>query len=90
MNESPRPLNELAEIIYKEGRGKSWFNIAKHYVEPMFDMVDATEDYYYDSGTSVVLYALSNLQYWRGDVAKQVKLEMKQHLKLAGAGNLIA
>ncbi len=84
MNEAPRPLNELAEIIYREGRGKSWFNIAKHYVEPMLSMTDATEDYYYDSGTSVVLYALNNLQYWRGDVAKQVKLEMKQHLKLAG------
>jgi hypothetical protein len=84
MNEAPRELNELARIIYSEGRGKSWFNIAKHYVEPMLSMVDATEDYYYDSGTSVVLYALSNLQYWRGDVAKQVKLEMKQHLKLAG------
>jgi hypothetical protein len=84
MNESPRPLNELAEIIYSEGRGKSWFNIAKHYVEPMLDMVDATEMYYYDKGTSVVMYALGNLQYWRGDVAKQVKLELKQHLDRAG------
>jgi hypothetical protein len=84
MNTTPRPLNELAEIIFKDGRGKSWFNIAKHYVEPMFSMTDAKQNYYHDSGTSVVLYALSNLQYWRGDVAKQVKLELKQHLKLAG------
>lgn len=90
MNESPRDLSELARIIYSEGRGKSWFNIAKHYVEPMLSMTDASENYYYDTGTSVVMYALSNLQYWRGDVAKQVKLEMKQHLKLAGAGHLIA
>ena len=84
MNESPRPLNELAEIIYSEGKGKSWFNIAKHYVEPMLSMTDASEMYYYDKGTSVVMYALGNLQHWRGDVAKQVKAELKQHLSLAG------
>jgi hypothetical protein len=85
MNTTPRPLNELAEIIFKEGRGKSWFNIAKHYVEPMLGMTDAKQDYYYDSGTSVVMYALSNLQQWRGEVARQVKIELKQHCHLAGA-----
>ncbi len=84
MNESPRYLSELARIIYSEGKGKAWFNTAKHYVEPLLSMTDATEDYYYDSGTSVVMYALSNLQYWRGDVAKQVKAELKQHLDQAG------
>ena len=84
MNEAPRDLSELARIIYSEGRGKSWFNIAKHYVEPMLGMTNASEDYFADKGTYVVAYALGNLQYWRGDVAKQVKLEMKQHLKLAG------
>jgi hypothetical protein len=89
MNESPRDLSELARIIYSEGRGKSWFNIAKHYVEPMLSMTDASEDYFYDSGTSVVLYALANLQYWKGETAKQVKLELKQHLKLVGVKGLV-
>ena len=84
MNPELTPLSELAEIIYREGRGKSWFNIAKHYVEPMLYMDDATEQYFADSGASVVLYALSNLQYWRGDVAKEVKAELKRHLNHAG------
>ena len=78
------PLSELARIIYREGKGKSWFNIAKHYVEPMLYMTDATETYFADSGTSVVMYALSNLQYWRGDLAKEVKAELKRHLSHAG------
>jgi hypothetical protein len=82
---TPRPLYELAEIIFSEAKGKSWFYYAKPYIEPMLSMTDAKQDYYADSGTSVVMYALSNLQYWRGDVAKQVKLELKRHCHLAGA-----
>jgi hypothetical protein len=84
MNPELTPLSELAQIIYREGKGKSWFNIAKHYVEPMLYMTDATEQYFADSGTSVVMYALSNLQYWRGDLAKEVKAELKRHLNHAG------
>jgi hypothetical protein len=34
----------------------------------------------------VVLYALSNLSYWRGDVARQVKAELKDHLKAVKRG----
>jgi hypothetical protein len=55
----------------------------------MLSMTDASEDYFYDSGTSVVLYALANLQYWKGETAKQVKLELKQHLKLVGVKGLV-
>jgi hypothetical protein len=81
-----RPINELAEIIYNEareerrqGKGK-WFVYAKPYVEAMGSLSTITDNYYMDSGHSVVSYALANLSGWKGEVARQVKAELKQHL----------
>jgi hypothetical protein len=47
------------------------------YLEPMLSLSSIDDDYYYDSGRSVVLYALSNLGQWRGEKARAIKAELK-------------
>lgn len=75
------PLRELAPLIAREGQGKSWYVYAKPYVDALYSLDTVKDNYYYDSGDSIVMYALSNLTYWRGDTAKAVKAQLKAHLK---------
>lgn len=75
------PLNELALLIEQEGRGKSWYVYAAPYVEALYSLETVKDNYYYDSGSSIVNYTLANLSYWRGETAKKVKAELKAHLK---------
>ena len=75
-----KTLSELASIIEGECNGKPWYNYAKPYVKAMRSLDTIDDVYVMDSGESVVLYALSNLSYWRGDTARMVKAELKQHL----------
>jgi hypothetical protein len=75
------PLRELAPKIEREGRGKSWYVYAQPYVEAMYSLDTVADDYYQDTGSSIVSYALSNLTYWRGETAKEVKAQLKAHLK---------
>lgn len=76
-----RNLSELAVIIDRECNTKPWYVYAKPYVQAMYSLESINDNYVADSGESVVRYALSNLTYWRGDVARQVKAELKDHLK---------
>lgn len=78
-----RTLNECAMTIHRECQGKSWYMYAEAYVSAMATLADINQPYYYDSGESVVLYALSNLQSWRGEVAKSVKADLRAHLTQA-------
>jgi hypothetical protein len=84
---TPRPLYELAVVIEREvrterqaGKTASWFGYAKPYVEALHSLSTTADSYYYDSGDSVVRYLLANLGSWRGDVAREVKAELKAHL----------
>lgn len=82
-----RPIYEIAQDIEREARrdrmaGKgTWYNYAKPYVDAMFSLNNINDNYGYDSGVSVVSYALANLGSWRGDVARSVKAELKSLLK---------
>ena len=62
---------------YPNGNRPNWWHHAKPYVEAMSHLRTIDDDYYYDSGRSVVLYLLANLQYWRGDTARAIKAELK-------------
>ena len=73
-------LNELAPRIEAEGRGKSWYAYAKPYVEALYSLNTIKDNYYADSGSSIVSYALANLGQWRGDEAREVKALLKKHL----------
>ena len=51
------------------------------YLQAMHSLDSINDDYYEDSGKSVVLYFLANANTWRGEKARAIKAELK---KLAG------
>ena len=62
---------------YPDGNRPNWWHYAKPYVEAMSYLNRIEDNYYQDSGRSVVLYLLANLTYWRGDTARSIKAELK-------------
>lgn len=79
---SNRPLSEIAAEIRADyaSKGKPVHYSAEPYVAAMSTLGDISENYYADSGESVVRYALSNLSTWRGEKAKAIKAELKAML----------
>jgi hypothetical protein len=74
-----RPLCEIAREIRKD-----WKNVnyaAAPYLDAMGSLNFIQDDYYTDSGVSVVLYFLSNASSWRGETAKRIKAELKKMCK---------
>lgn len=75
-----RPLYEIAREIRN-----TWTKVspyAEPYLEAMQSLNSINDNYYYDSGKSVVLYFLSNASTWRGDDARRIKNELKQMVGL--------
>ena len=81
--ETTRPLSTIAREIYGAMERQyptgapNWWAYAKPYVDAMLSLDSIDDNYYYDSGRSVVLYLLSNLSYWRGETARAIKAELK-------------
>lgn len=71
----PRPIYEIASEIEREWPKVNY--AAKPYLDAMHSLTEITDNYYLDSGKSVVLYFLSNAATWRGDAAKRIKAELK-------------
>ncbi len=74
-----RPLSIIAAEIRCD-----WKNVnyaAKPYLEAMSQMSNIRDNYYHDTGKSVVLYFLANAGSWRGDVARRIKAELKEMSK---------
>lgn len=74
-----RSLYDIAsDIIADYGdRRKNLPYGADPYVRAM-QSLDTIDDYYYnDPGRDIVIYALSNLNGWRGETARRVKAELK-------------
>ena len=70
-----RPVHEIAREIELE-----WPKVnfaARPYLSAMHSLSSIDDDYYLDSGRSVVLYFLSNAQTWRGEAARRIKKELK-------------
>lgn len=76
-----RSLREIAEEIERDCSGKQWYVYAEAYVTPMKSLESLSDTYGADSAESIVLYALSNLTYWRGDTARRIKAELNSMLK---------
>lgn len=74
-----RPIHVIAHDI-KKNWPKVYFG-AVPYLEAMFRLSKITDDYYADSGESVVRYFLANATYWRGEDAKRIKAELNAMLK---------
>jgi hypothetical protein len=47
----------------------------------MYALESINDNFYADSGRSVVLYFLANANSWRGDTARRIKAELKAMLK---------
>lgn len=82
-----RPLNEIAyEIIndMMKQNPANWrqrYAYALAYVEPMATLTSIDENYGFDSGRSIVAYALGNLNTWKGEKAREIKKELNAMLK---------
>ena len=82
-----RAIHDIASEIESDWRAqkgatrKAHEVYARPYLDAMHSLVAISDNYYADSGYSVVAYFLSNTQTWRGEVARRIKLELKQLLK---------
>ena len=74
-----RKLHEIAKEIRKDWE-KPYFG-AVPYIDAMSELDSIDDNYYFESGKSVVLYFLSNATGWRGETARRVKKELKEMLK---------
>lgn len=74
-----RPIREIAAEIRKDWK-KPYFG-AVPYLTAMFTLNSIKDNYYYDTGSSIVGYFLANATTWRGETARRVKKELNQMLK---------
>jgi hypothetical protein len=74
-----RSISTIAREIRADWT-KPYFG-AVPYLQAMHSLDSIDDDYYEDSGKSVVLYFLANANTWRGEKARAIKAELK---KLAG------
>ena len=80
-------MNNHAEMSLAQLAGeirKDWKNVyfgAVPYLDAMIQLESIEDDYYADSGRTVVVYFLANANTWRGSVAKAIKAELKRRLK---------
>ena len=74
-----RSLSTIARETFDD-----WKNISPYalpYARAMRELHSISDNYYSDTGRSVVLYFLSNAGSWRGDTARRIKAELKDMLK---------
>jgi hypothetical protein len=74
MNDT-RPLSNVAHDIKRD-----WQNVhfaARPYLAAMLSMDSIENQYYHDSGRSIVRYFLANAGSWRGPMAQKIKLELR-------------
>jgi len=69
-------LSEIAGVIRADWKKVNY--AAAPYLDAMSTLQSINDNYYADSGHSVVLYFLANANSWRGEVAREVKAELKR------------
>jgi hypothetical protein len=79
MSQQTRPLYEIAREIKKDWQ-KVYFG-AVPYLDAMLTLNKVSDNFYEDSGKSIVLYFLSNASSYRGENAKRIKKELKELCK---------
>ena len=70
-----RPLRTIAREIRD-----TWPKVnyaAEPYLAAMGELVSVHNHFGHDTGSSIVLYFLSNARAWRGDDARRIKAELK-------------
>lgn len=76
-----RSLHIIADEILEDWGSSNVNYAAKPYLNAMLELGSIDDEYYLDNAKSIVLYFLANAGSWRGEVAKRVKLELKQMCK---------
>ena len=71
-----RSISTIAREIRADWQ-KPYFG-AVPYLSAMQSLDSIEDNYYEDSGKSVVLYFLANAQTWKGEKARAVKAELKK------------
>lgn len=71
-----RPLKEIAKEIAADWK-KPHFG-AVPYLDAMKTLDSINDNYFFDSGKSIVLYFLANAGTWKGENARRIKKELKQ------------
>jgi hypothetical protein len=79
MNNTSRPLSQIAKEIKSDWK-KVYFG-AVPYLDAMHTLRTINDNFFYDSGKSVVLYFLANAQTWKGETARRIKKELNQLCK---------
>lgn len=72
-------LGQLAYVARNDWGDKVHY-AAKPYLAAMLGLKTLDDKYMLESARSVVLYFLSNAGHWRGQVARDVKKELKRRL----------
>ena len=78
-NYSQMTLSQIAREIRKDWKKVNYG--AEPYLRAMAQLTSVSDNYGYDSGKSIVLYFLGNANAWRGEVAREVKAELKRRCK---------
>ena len=80
-------IRDLALTIQSECWSKSWYYAARPYVDAL-KTCDSTslkgQTFHENDMLEMALYALSNLQSWRGELAREMKAELRTRIKETG------
>lgn len=74
--EQTRTLREIANEIAADWK-KPHFG-AVPYLDAMKTLDSINDNYFFDSGKSIVLYFLANAGTWKGETARRIKKELKK------------
>lgn len=72
-------LSEIARLI-RANWPKPYFG-AVPYLAAMATLNSVNDTYGCDSGKSIVLYALGNMAGFKGEIAREIKAELKRRVK---------
>ena len=75
-----RNLSDIGREILLKWRTPTNY-AAKPYAQAMLSLNTVNDNYGHDSGREIVLRFLCNAQMWRGEIARNIKAELKAHLK---------
>jgi hypothetical protein len=85
MTNKLRPLHKIAAAIVVEWRNNppssNTMRFATPYIRAMLDLRTCYDMYGLEYGDMIVAYALNNMGQWRGEKARELKAELKQHLE---------
>jgi hypothetical protein len=89
MTSDKRPIKEIARAIrdnldarYRDKpKPPGFYYHSRPYLDAACTMNTLADSYYLDNGRDIVLRLLGNLETWRGDAARQLKAELREHLQ---------